>query len=177
MVCARGSREEFEAKRRHSQAVKRTMAEYRKSPQHLFWMELVNRVYDHGFDSVSPQEQYYFAVGVLHGEVLNGGFHQFFSNSSGDHYLPAERGLEVLGAKRALEILRNAKELVFASSAVPAWEARNARLDELEGNEAINAALRVLDDEFVVEDEALWVLLAKYAVDNGFYPPPTGSAS
>lgn len=48
------------------------------------------------------------AVGVLNGEVLNGGFGQFFSNSSCDVTKEALEGLELFGAKKHAALLRKA---------------------------------------------------------------------
>lgn len=177
MVCARGTREEFESNRRRSREIERSMAEYRKSPQHLFWVQLVNTVHDKGIESVSVPEQNYFGVGVLQGEVFNGGFHQYFSNSSADYYAAAERGLSTLGATMELKILRDAKELIFGAGLVPDWEARNDRLEALEENKSVNAALDNLDQTFCREDLALSALMERYAVDNGFYPPPAPTSA
>ena len=71
---------------------------YLASPQALYWSALVNRVYDggEGFAGLSPAERSYYAVSVLSGEVHNGGFDQYFGNSSGDQY-QAARGSSRIG--------------------------------------------------------------------------------
>ena len=77
-------------------------ARYLASPQALYWSALVNRVYDgrEGFAGLSPAERSYYAVSVLSGEVHNGGFDQYFGNSSGDQYQAARAGLRGVGGGR-----------------------------------------------------------------------------
>jgi hypothetical protein len=43
-----------------------------------------------GFDGLSHPQKLYFAVGLLEGEVYNGGFQQYFFNDSGSYYAYAE---------------------------------------------------------------------------------------
>jgi hypothetical protein len=169
MVCARGTREEFEKRRQRTRDFEAQMAEYRKSPEHQFWRALVQRVHTEGIASVSLPEQFHYAVCVLQGEVFNGGFHQYFSNSSGDLYEIAERALEALGAETPLDILRQAKALVFGEEPVPNWEARNDRLDALEDDADFQAKLSALDKALNEEDGRLSARVNQDAVKNGLY--------
>jgi hypothetical protein len=82
----------------------------------------------------------YFAVGLLEGEVYNGGFHQYFFNSSGSYYAVTVRGLMAIEAHQSLSLLREAKEHLFPKKSVPADTATRRRalpdestkLDELD---------------------------------------------
>jgi Domain of unknown function (DUF4375) len=49
----------------------------------------------------------------LSGEVYNGGFYQYFDNTSADSYHYAELGLIRLGATHSLGLLQKAKEHLF----------------------------------------------------------------
>lgn len=82
MPCKHGNRENIDKSKEY----------YKKQKEYdLFrelWHSLVNRVYatddeEEGFNALTEDEKIYFAVGVLDGEVYNGGMLQFFSNSSG----------------------------------------------------------------------------------------------
>lgn len=111
MPCKGGYRQNIEdGKRFHTERRR-----YLTSPQALYWSALVNRVYDgrERFAGLSPAERSYYAVSVLSGEVHNGGFDQYFGNSSGDQYQAARAGLRELEAEDALALLERAAALLF----------------------------------------------------------------
>ncbi len=118
MPCKNGSRENVE----HGREYYKKQAELdRTCPYRALWKELINKVYhtEGGFNVLSEDEQLYFALNVLAGEVYNGGFDQFFNNSSGAYYRKAELGLVRLGATHSLKLLRQAKERCFGPNSVP----------------------------------------------------------
>ena len=80
MPCKRGFRQNIEA----SQRRRLDDAKYRESPAGKHWQWLVQQVHNNpdGFEGLSTANQAFFAVGVLEGEVYNGGFEQYFFNSS-----------------------------------------------------------------------------------------------
>jgi hypothetical protein len=109
--------------------------QYRASPAWKHWCALVERVHKtpSGFDGLSSEEQKFFAVRILVGEVYNGGFHRYFSNSSGDYYARTAEGLMEMGATESLRLLTEAKKLIFGASPVPRTQAaRNAVLAHID---------------------------------------------
>lgn len=56
-----------------------------------------------GFAALSIPQQYFSAVSVLDGEVNNGGYSQYFVNSSGDYWKEALAGLERWASWNALQ--------------------------------------------------------------------------
>jgi hypothetical protein len=72
-----------------------------------------------GFAGLSHPQKVYFAVGILEGEVYNGGFEQYFANDSGSYYAYAEEGLIAIGALQTVELLHAAKEMLFPDRSVP----------------------------------------------------------
>ena len=115
MPCKQGTRESME----QSKEFYRKQKEY--DPHRELWTYLVKKAHatDDAFKSLSKEEKIYYAVGVLEGEVYNGGMHQFFSNSSGALYLEAIEGLTHLGATKALWLLRRAAKILFGSIRPP----------------------------------------------------------
>ena len=109
MACKRGIRQNLEASKER----------YKKQKEHdpirELWLSLVDRVHKgpEGFAGLTVDEQLYFAVGVLDGEVYNGGFEQFFHNSSGEYFDEAIKGLNLLGAESALLLFQRATGLLF----------------------------------------------------------------
>src|SRR5688500_7593026 len=53
-----------------------------------------------GYASLTPEEKAVWVANVFIGEIHNGGFHQFFSNSSGDHAGELPSVLRALGATK-----------------------------------------------------------------------------
>jgi hypothetical protein len=124
MACKQGIRQNIEDSKRYYQ-------EQRKyDPFRELWKSLVHRIYhtDSGYKGLSDAERLYWSVGVLDGEVNNGGLHQFFSNSSGEMYLDVVDGLRELNAPESLKLLLRAKEILFPHGEPPKgreerWEA------------------------------------------------------
>ena len=167
MPCKNGTRENIEqSKRRYAEE-----RELDKTcPYRALWRNLVDRVYEdsQGFGSLSEDEKVYFAVGVLLGEVYNGGFMQFFVNTSGEHYRHAELGLVQMGATQSLELLRRAKNVLFGSATVPRdQEERWAAM-----REGCDNQLDDLDTEFYKDPDGMDARTETFAVSKGLVASP-----
>ena len=115
MACKQGIRKHLDSAKVHHHRQRQP------DPFRDYWKDLVRRVYaaPDGFYRLSPQEQTYFSVCLLDGEVYNGGMHQFFYNSSGDYYAESLRGLEELGALRCRALLLAACNAFFPAGEPP----------------------------------------------------------
>jgi hypothetical protein len=88
-----------------------------------------------------------YVTTLLDNEVLNGGFHQYFWNSSGDFALMTLEGLERLGAPKHAAVLQ---------SAIATFEAERAVFDRyraLDTSEAFNESVKhstlgALDEQY-----------------------------
>lgn len=87
----------------------------KRNPFFVLGMSLVERVCHApgGFDALSDAEKLYYSLTLFQDEVNNGGFHQFFFNSSGSYYELIEEGLVTFDEPQALELLHQAKQIVF----------------------------------------------------------------
>ena len=132
-------------------------------PFRALWSDLVDRVYktDTGFDSLTDSEKLYYAVSVLSGEVYNGGFVQYFDNSSGEHYLIAEKGLKTLNATNSLNFLQQAKRASFGNKPVPVDRAERYQIIR---NAGADDVLNNLDNEFYKDLDGLDSKLEEFAV-------------
>ena len=76
---------------------------------------LFERIHDtaDGFQSLTPAEQHFYSVSVLINEVTNGGFNQFFDQSSSGVLCAALAGLEAIGATRARDLVLKAAQIVY----------------------------------------------------------------
>lgn len=70
----------------------------------------VSRLCDYGerMEKLSPAQRVFYINQNLEREVNNGGFHQFFFNSSGDNAYETVDSLEAIGAFKTAELLRQA---------------------------------------------------------------------
>lgn len=118
------------------------------------WLPVTNRFIHSGMESLSAEEQRFFVVFSLVGEMANGGFRQYFLSSTG-HFAPlAAEALRDLGCGRAESALRDALQ-AFRGSALPEdWEARQALLDDL-GDDALDQWQRLGEIFREEEDEVL----------------------
>jgi hypothetical protein len=72
----------------------------------------------HEFESLSEPYRVLLGIWDLEAEVNNGGFDQYFFNSSGDHAWFAPAALDAVGAHHTAALMRNANAL-FGSSGPP----------------------------------------------------------
>lgn len=123
-----------------------------------------------GFRALTPPEQVAYCVDALEREVNNGGFQQFFWNSSGDTAVETLRALEALGATEAARLVTRALA-VFPDARPPAdREARIALLETLPAE--ATATWSDLDDAFYRYPDDLTALMREYVRANrdGFRP-------
>lgn len=163
MPCKNGNRENIEQAKAYYQKERELD---KTCPFRALWRDIVVRVHDdkQGFHTLSEAAQHYYAVNCLSGEVYNGGFIQYFDNSSGEHYAVAERGLEQIGALHSLALLQQAKQAVFGDHPVPID--RDQRLAATD-NPVAEARLNQLDDEFYKDLDNLDIKLESYAIQTG----------
>jgi len=173
MACKQGIRKSMEASRAYYEGLKAY------DPFRELWKSLGERSSDGSLAQLSAEEQRYFAVSLLKAEVYNGGFDQFFSNSSGDYYHLAIAGMEELRASSALAIAKEAAETVFGSSVPPVdreerWQIMNSKLNELPEVSARfrqMSRLESLDKQFCEDADHLGDLLKTYAEEKGLVAP------
>ncbi|WOE41752.1 DMP19 family protein [Acinetobacter chinensis] len=142
--CAKGYRKQIEESKKRYQDDKK----YRDSEEYRYWVNLsqkVSCVAD--LRNLAFEEQVYFVINVLIGEVFNGGFYQYFDNSSGNYYAETLQALNELKAFKSLELLESAKVILFGSLDVPGD--RGLRFDILNSKGDVeNIELDQLDRSF-----------------------------
>ncbi len=164
--CAEGTRESIEAaKRYHASELELD----RTDPQRRLWRELVRHMgeTEEGLNVLSPVEKRYVAVVFLDVEVRNGGFDQYFFNSSGSYYCETVEGLLAMGATHTLALLKRAKESVFQSSPVPVDTAKRRRILLQADSESLYKRLDQLDHLYYEDPDVLADKLEAYARKEG----------
>jgi len=174
--CVRGNQlsiEQRSEQRRREREVERA---WRESPEHRYWLSLVERVYKQpgGFGALSRGDQLYYLVNVLSGEVHNGGFDQFFSNSSGDRYYETVQALAELEDQATLSLLEEAKSTLFGAVDVPVDGVARFGLMRTASEDhpqyaATVLALDQLDKRFYANAESVSSLLERVATAHDLY--------
>ncbi len=109
-----------------------------------------------------PQKQFYF-IQNLEREVNNGGFEQYFSNSSGDNAHETILALVSIGALKTVNILQQAIN-EFPDHKVPVD--RDKRQEMMEHMENAEAVWDILDQRFFKYDDDLNTLNIQYVERN-----------
>lgn len=95
------------------------------------WRFVSEEIKKRGFGDLKKTQQLYWSVGLLVGEVGNGGFSQYFFNSAGDHARAAASGLRRLGMDAQAVTMRNAMAAFGRSGPSPDRKKRQAQLTRL----------------------------------------------
>lgn len=161
-----------------SRAYYQKLKEY--DPFRELWVSLVKRSAENReLDGWSIEEKVYFSVCLMEGEVYNGGFDQYFTNSSGDYYRLALQGLEKMEAANSARLLREAARTMFDTDPPPdsqseRWRITNSkvrRLTELVTRHHRSAQLERLDKHFYEDPDHLADRLTTFAEEHGLVAP------
>ncbi len=161
MPCKGGYRENIEESKVRYEEDKK----YRESAEHKHWLWLVDQVHktETGFAGLSHPNKLYFSANLVSGEVYNGGFEQYFFNSSGSYYHYAVEGLREIGAIETLQLLLSASRLLFSDGQVPSDTAQRRLLISSQSDENTNEALGLLDQIFYKDPDGFSELMARFA--------------
>jgi len=135
----------------------RRLIKLSESPTARFW-----RV---DYDKLTIPEQVFLLIWELESEVNNGGFHQYFYNSSGALAPNVVSALKTLNAEATAEIAQRALNTV--DNAITSWSddaARHANINRL--SPGTRQILENLDQEYYKCSDDLTPLLYKYVVEH-----------
>jgi hypothetical protein len=119
-----------------------------------------DKIHRTGFDSLSYPEKVLHHVYWLESEINNGGFEQYFSNSSGDYALDTPEALDEIGAHQTANLVRKAIDL-FPGGA-PSRD-RQPRVEKLNSIDEITITrFGEFDSEFFEYHDPLEELQVKY---------------
>jgi len=128
-----------------------------------------------GFEPFSKQsvpQNVFSAVYELHGQVNNGGFWQYFANTSAETACFVEEALRMIGANRTAEICRTAIEIAFPGGLPSLWS--QIRESATERRDQLSSQLNDLDCEFFQYPDDLTELLYEFILKHPdeFGSPP-----
>jgi hypothetical protein len=142
-----------------------------RNPYFMLYSSLIDRVCHSagGFQELSDAEKLYYAMTLFQNEINNGGFHQFFFNSSGSYYELIENGLVTFDEPQTLGLLHQAKRIVFPEIAVPVSVETRRNLLPAPAPDLMNS-LDVLDQRFYRNPDTLTPKLEAFARQRGLIP-------
>ena len=169
MPCKGGYRKNIEASKKFHEQQKVE----RESPARKHWVWLVNQVHksEAGFAGLSHPNKLFFAACLLEGEVYNGGFDQYFFNSSADYYTYAIQGLTEMGALESCRLLVQAKELYFGHKPVPQTQTSRIALlrTDIAAEEERSHKADEIDSMFYNDPDNFHECAANYAKKHGLH--------
>jgi hypothetical protein len=115
-------------------------------------------------ETLSISERVFASVWDLEAEVNNGGFSQYFCNSSGEHALDCPNALRAIGATHAAQIAQAALDVVGMDIPWTDDKMRRAAISKI--GPAKDGALDALDTQFHTYPDDLTQLLFDYCVAN-----------
>lgn len=101
---------------------------------------------------LSPQERTILAVEALEREVNNGGYSQFFTNSSNEHVALIEPSLREIGCVATADVTRDAIAALRLDGTVTPERAEAAASED---NEGLSAALQACDQRYFDSGEPI----------------------
>ena len=120
--------------------------------------------YGDNMSSLSDPERVFFVTQICEMEINNGGFLQFFDNSSGNFANEVVGAFQEIGAPKTAQICSTALN-AFGQELPLDWEERRELLDKLM-NDEIGCILSNCDDTFYQYEEDLNALNYAYALNN-----------
>jgi hypothetical protein len=117
-----------------------------------------------GFESLTDPEKVFHLIFWLESEINNGGFEQYFFNSSGNHALDTPAALEEIGAHHTAELVRRAIKLFPGGTPPRDLYQRRKKLEAID--DTIIDKFDKLDTEFYEYNDPLEELQVKYLVKN-----------
>ena len=112
-------------------------------------------VEQNGWDALTVAEKHICAIEELDAEVNNGGFAQYYFNSSGDHWEHAQKGLAAIGAKERHQVMSATVKKFGDSMPSVDRETRTSQLSKIVGNK---------EDPFNEQDSA-WYKIEDESLD------------
>ena len=132
----------------------------------LIELSTLAQLSDEEFDQLSAAEKTFRAIWELEADVNNGGFQQYYSNSSGNTAFAVSDALEEIGAPLMAKIVADANS-IFPDHAPPQdWTLREDMMQEITAQHE-----ELLDDltaQFFQYPEDLTALLFEYVRTHSF---------
>ncbi|MDQ7961302.1 DMP19 family protein [Flavobacterium lindanitolerans] len=129
--------------------------------------EIIWHKLDYNYENISnlsEVEKTFVFVDILEGQVNNGGFDQFFFNSSGDYTYEVLKAYENIGAYKTAKLIYEAIRIFPQNPISKDTQTRREIMKSL--NEGISEKWDQLDDTFYEYEDNIIKLLVEYFKEN-----------
>ena len=116
--------------------------------------------YGEALSQLNERETTVYLVEELQSEVMNGGFDQYFVNSSGNHWEKAITACETIGAVQTAGLLRKAVQAYGCE--LPADQQEREEIIESRAKDGYKEELDALDSVFYAYEENVDALIFDY---------------
>ena len=127
--------------------------------------QLMEKAEKYGIDSLSEKEKYFYAIYELDNEINNGGYLQYFDNSSGDLAYLILDALRSIGSNKALKITEEALD-IYGRAPSKDKEDRMKEIARITKNYEDNLWEKCDSRFYDIEDENIGILLIEYVEAN-----------
>lgn len=117
-----------------------------------------------GYDSLNENQRMHQAVVMCDAEIINGGFAQYFVNSSGDRWKDAVKGYKAMGFRVGLEVLEKALAKFGPDGPSVDRNSRQKQLSKLYQRD--DSTFDDLDSRYYKSGEVLDVYLTRFVLEN-----------
>jgi hypothetical protein len=138
----------------------------RALPARKAYREIVNAIIRHdreGSEDPSEKRRDFHRAAAFHAEVLNGGFEQYFTNSSGKEYRLTLASLAAVGATAQRDLLLRSVDLL--SPYVDLTD-RHQVGEYLFGTSQARDAFGALDEQYYASLESFYKAMTEFALAN-----------
>ena len=115
-------------------------------------------------DNLTKEQKLFYYNQCLEREINNGGFHQYFFNSSGDFALQTVKSLQTIGAKKTADILQKAIDQFPDKSILEDRTTRQGIIVQIE--ETAEPIWEELDQKFFAYEDDLNTLNIEFVRKN-----------
>lgn len=125
--------------------------------------EIIFKKIGYDYDDLTPlteAEKTVLYIGMLEGEVNNGGFDQFFFNSTGDHCYEVLNACKIIGALKTADLVEQAIQHFPVLPVPKDLEIRREAMEDT--SEATTDKWSSLDDAFYEYEDDIAALVVEY---------------
>ncbi|WP_078118536.1 DMP19 family protein [Thiosocius teredinicola] len=137
------------------------------------WLAVSQKEKKAGLESLTCRERTFYALNLLRGAVLRGGFHTYFDLASREEIEVAKRAFRENGAPKIAELVEKAESIIFSNGVSKEFEEQLAQLlcwSEEEIEQGIepewSVALDAVNKEFYAIAEVAEAVVVKYFEEN-----------
>lgn len=162
------AREPLDARRRGGEKLRFGEFSHLDDPPYEIFRAALDTVFDEGngrdehVERLSEECRLVYLLWCFNGEIYNGGFDQFFTNSAGDYTTEVLKGLEIIGATHAYALLYRAMRWFPNGSPATDRQTRWHQYEVFGERDDFQREMDDLDREYYEDADDFYRLITQY---------------